>query len=226
MKRNNLLMLAYIIFIFICATVRFLGEFPQWQAIVAAITATSWVFSLADFDYTVANELHEISKDALKFSEFGIKRVQGLLKTAENFLSENKDKGNDELSEMEQEQRILYANTRQRGEACIKSYREIEATAKKSNHTADIAEKGASILTVVGFIGFFSIISFEGISKIFINSQDIMTVMAFGLILFTQYMDEASKKKRKKFQESTNAVNDNWNALKKSFDLEASHYAD
>lgn len=226
MKRNNLLMLAYIIFIFICAIVRLFGEFPRWQVLVAAITATSWVFSLADFDYTVANELHKISKDALKFSEVGINHVQGLLKAVENFLSENKDKRNDKLSEMEQEQRTLYDNIRQKGEGCIKSYREIEATARKNNHTADIAEKGASILTAVGFIGFFSIISFEGISKIFINSQDIMTVMAFGLILFTQYMDEASKKKRKKFQESINAVNENWNALQKIFDSEASHYAD
>ena len=226
MKRNNLLMIAYIIFIFICVVVRFLGEFPKWQVIVAAITATSWIFSLADFNYTVANELHTSSKEALECAETSIENIQAMLNTIDNFLRKNKGEAENELLKANQEQVDHYVRTRERATSCLGAYEKMESLAKKSSRLADIARKAASVLTVVGFVEFFSILSFERFSKVFIVSQDIMTVMAFGLILFTQYMGEVSKEKRQKYKKATDNINSGWKVLRKSFELEASHYAD
>lgn len=218
MKRNNLLMIAYIIFIFICVVVRLFEDFPQWQVLVAAITATSWVFSLADFNYTTANELHAMSKDTLTFTESNIDNIQGVLNKIDSFLSENTS----ELPKIEQEE---INNYKVRVQNCIKSSEKLKAEAEKSNCIANISGKMASAFTIVGFVGFFSILSFDKLSKMCTNSQDIMTVMAFGLILFTQYMGEISKEKREKQKEASDAIMNRWDTLRKSFELEVSHYA-
>lgn len=226
MKKNNLLMLAYITFIFICAIVRFFGDFPQWQVIVAAITATSWIFSLADFNYTAANELHSSSKEMLECAESSIENIQAMLNTIDVFLVENKSETENELLKAKQEQADYYGRARECAINSLDAYEKMKSLAKKNNRTADTAGKVASALTVVGFVEFFSVLSFERFSKVFINSQDIMTVMAFGLILLTQYMAEVSKENRQKLRESADAINSGWNALRESFELEASHYAD
>lgn len=222
MKRNNLFMLAYIIFIFICVAVRFFGEFPQWQVLVVAITATSWVFSLADFNHTVASELHAISKDILESEEACIENIQGMINAIDALLMGNSD----ESESAEKKQADYYVHAKQEAEKCLNACERLKMQAKKSDCTADIAEKMTSILTVVAFIGFFSILSFEEILRIFINNQDIMTAMAFGLILYTQYLGERSAEKRKKQKETADAINNGWNALRKSLEMEVASHAD
>ena len=222
MKRNSLLMLAYIIFIFICAIVRLFGEFPRWQVLVAAITATSWIFSLADFNYAVTSELHAISKDILEYEESCIENIQGMIDIIDAFLT--REKG--EPHEAERGKTEHYTRTKQEAEKCLTAFREMKTQAKRNNCFADVAGKWAAVLTIVGFVMFFSILSFEKIAQIFTKSQDIMTVMAFGLILFTQYMGEVSKGQREKQKEAADAVRNGWDSLHKSFELEVSHHAD
>lgn len=216
MKRNNCLMIAYIIFIFVCVVVRFFEEFPRWQVLVVAITATSWVFSLADFNYTTANELHAISKNTLTFIESNIDNIQVILNKID--LSENAS----ELSKIMQEKINNYKTSAQN---CIGSFEKLKVEAEKSKHIANLSEKMASIFIIVGFVGFFSILSFDELSKMFTNSQDIMTVMAFGLILFTQYMGEISKENREKQKEASDAIRNRWERLRRNFELEVSNNA-
>ena len=226
MKRNNLFMMAYIIFIFICAIVRLFGEFSHWQVIVAAITATSWIFALADFNHTAGSELNAISKVTLECAESSIENIQEMLTTINAFLNKNQTKAENELVRTKQEQVNHYVRTKEQVIKCLGNYEEMEFTAKKYSRVANISSRLAGTLTVVGFIGFFSILCFEGFSKIIISSQDIMTVMSFGIILLTQYMGDLSKEKRQKYKETTKNMDKGWKALKKSFELEVSKYAD
>ena len=221
MKRNNLFMVAYIIFIFICVAVRLFAEFPQWQLIVVAITATSWIFSLADFNYTVANEIRIISKDNLEFSEPNIENIQKMLNAIDVILDNSKD-GTPEATEKTN----YYNCIRQSAVNCIEDYRKLKSGTKRNNLLASIAAKLASTLTVVGFVSFFAIMSFDKFSKVFINQQDIMTVTAFGLILFTQYKSEIAKEERKKYKESAEQLSNRWNELREAFELEVSSHAD
>lgn len=221
MKRNNLFMVAYIIFIIICVIVRLFGEFPQWQVIVAAITTTSWIFSLADFNYTAANEIHVISKNNLEFSESNIENIQNMLNAIDTLLDESKD-GSPEATEKTNH----YNCIKQSAVKCMEDYKKLKSDTKRYNLIANISAKIASVLTVVGFVAFFAIMSFDEFSKVFINRQDIMTVMAFVIILYTQYMSETSKEDRKKTKESAEQLINRWNALRETFELEASNHAD
>lgn len=226
MKRNNSFMLAYIIFIFTCVVVRFSGDFPQWQILVAAITATSGIFSLADFNYTVSIELCEASKDTLKYAETAIEDIQEMLKAIDVFLDQSKNEENNELSRTEQERIDFYMQTKTKALSCLKDCEEMKYDTQKSKRIANVAEKIASTLTVVGFFLFFAIMAFEPVSKFFTNRQDVLTVLAFGTILWTQYLDETSKEKRKKIRKTSAAANAGWKDLRKSFEKGVSTHAD
>ena len=55
MKRNNIFMLAYIIFIFLCVEVKSFWDFPMWGKIIAAVTTASWLFAVSDCFSCAAN---------------------------------------------------------------------------------------------------------------------------------------------------------------------------
>ena len=49
MKRNNLFMLSYIVFIFISFVVRIFCEYPMWSTLVVSISVSSGIFAFADY---------------------------------------------------------------------------------------------------------------------------------------------------------------------------------
>jgi hypothetical protein len=48
MKRKDIFILAYIVFIFLSAIIRQFIDFPMWNKIVVAVTAVSWMIALSD----------------------------------------------------------------------------------------------------------------------------------------------------------------------------------
>lgn len=221
---NNSLMIAYIISIFICVFVRLFGEYPMWPTLVAAITTTSWMISLADSNYAVATECRKYSEDVLMYAEAATMDIQRILDAIDKLLVGN-DSGIDS-TQAGQEHLEHYSDTKKDVLHYLEQHQEIELKAHKILHYAGISEKIDVLLTVVGFVAFFAVLAFEQISKKLIDRQDIMTVMAFGLILLTQYVAAYSKEKRKQAQESYNRFMDGWTALRKSFESEVLHHAD
>lgn len=224
MKRNNSLMIAYIIFVFISATVRFFGEYPMWRTLVAAITTTSWMISLADFYYATAIELRISSKEDLRYAEAAILDIQGMLDAIEKILVKNENRINS--TQTSQENMAHYVDMKNGGLHFLEKHQKIRSMAEKDKNRSDIDEKIAAFFAVAGFIAFFMILAFEQISTMFIDQQDIMTVMAFGIILLTQYTDAYSKEKRKRTQESHDILIGGWEVLRKGYESEVLHYAD
>ena len=196
----------------------------MWPTLVAAITTTSWVISLADSSYTAAIECRKYSEDVLMYAEVATMDIQRILDAIDKLLAGND--GGIKSTQASQERLEHYLDTKKDVLHYLEQHQEIESKAHKILHYADISEKIGVLLTVVGFVAFFVVLAFEQISKKLIDRQDIMTVMAFGLILLTQYIAAYSKEERKQAQESYDRFLDGWTALRKSFESEVLHHAD
>lgn len=83
MKRNNLLMGAYIAFVFLCLIIRAFGEYPMWNAIVAAVTFSSAFFAYADFFFGYSKSLSDTCDVAEEFICVTKKRLYAETKSFE-----------------------------------------------------------------------------------------------------------------------------------------------
>lgn len=226
MKRNSSFMLAYIIFLAVCVVIRSFVEFPLWPALVAAITTASWIIALADFKYTIASELHLASKETSELAEAAIEDIQRILNTIDRILAENENIKKEELAPADQKRIEYCEKTKTKVLDSLENYKKRKLAIRNLKDRADKREKQGKVLTVVGFVAFFIILAFEPITKWFIDDQDVMTVGAFAIILYTQHEDEAIKEKRKNIRVFYDELNSEQEALRKSFELEVLHRAD
>lgn len=226
MKREKSLMIAYIVFIFICAIVRFLTIFPRWYALVAAITITSGLFSFADFFNTCAHEWRGIAQENGMYSEKTIPDIERMLKAMDVLFPKFEAGLIGQSPHLKQETIDQFLLNKEAAQTTLVAYQNMAEKVDRDKQFADIYERIAALLTVVGFIFFFVILTFEPIGSSLINSQDVITVVSFGLILLSRYLEDMSSTKRKKRQKDYDAVKNGWEALRKSFELEESHYAD
>lgn len=197
LKKNNLFMLAYILFLTICICVRIFGEFPMWSTIVSAITISSWFFAIADSNSSDATELRQINSIWLQYTDKektkANKILEHILAKKENFIKNDDEKN----KQMTQEITSLFDDVI-RNMNKIKEYdedvqKELESNEKKANRYG----KTATVYTILGFLTFFCIMSFKTISDIATGMQDTATVSAFGIILCTQYRSELRREKNK-----------------------------
>ena len=62
MKKQNLLMYAFVAFLFICLLVKPFWTFPMWDAFVIAISCASYFFAFGDYFNEHANRLFQHEK--------------------------------------------------------------------------------------------------------------------------------------------------------------------
>lgn len=179
MKRNNLFMLAYIIFIFAACWLKPFWEYSLWNKFVAAVTVTSFFLTISDLLYSLTRASDEIMKFELKYINEVEPEFALMKKSLEDYLElglfENKDCiiNNIKILEQSFEDMRNYSN-------------EIFERSKKCKNMANI-------ITVLGFLSFFLIIAIEQITFLIINSLDSITVSAFGFVLLTQYLSEEKR---------------------------------
>lgn len=200
MKRNNYFMIAYILFIGFCIIGRLFVEYESWGKLVAAVTCSSWFFAVADSHFSDVEYMQEYVEITTNYAKTNLKSIDTIIKGLQGRITKMKaELRDDDTSISDSEQLIKDLEE-------IKPYfqnkeTELDKERKKIKHHSFLSK----LYTVAGFFVFFLIMTFNVIAHIAEESQDFLTVVAFGSILLTQYFAplqrEQNAKKREEFEE-------------------------
>ena len=209
MKRNNIFMLAYIVFIFLCAWIKLIYDFPMWEIIVVAITTASWAFAISDCFSCISNIQKETYNSIYPLADtakYRISQIKKYLKTYEkDKLQENKINAIDSCENK-----------------CISIIDEIN----KMDKISRILEKTSVVFTFLGFLLFLCVLTFEPLYNYFFVRQDGATVLSFGMILLAQFGTNVGTNNINNMKKEFTAIVDGWDALLHSYEMEDKYNAD
>lgn len=183
MKRNNLLMGAYIAFVFLCFVIRLFEEYPMWNAIVAAVTFSSAFFAYADFFFGYSKALSDTCDIANEFICATKKRLNAETKSFEE-INAQMDRIPKEIFDFSELRETITPIQKKHDdmETWLTGYSEnIKQKQKKAKSNKFIAE----VLTFLGFLVFLCILVFLPITVAAVEAQDILSVLAFAVILLS-----------------------------------------
>lgn len=225
MKRDNILLPAYIMFLIIALCVRVFIDYPMWKTIVIAATCSSWLLAMADSDYVDAKNILTAVHKELEFCDSTLQEARRFLKILEHMEDvppvDLTHFSEDDITSREDQIVLL--------EKCEENFINRKAIAEKAIITAKQKVKISTIFTGLGFVVFFCILTFETVAQIAIIYQDIFTVSAFIIILATQ---RKSSKDEKKLEEQQTILNEHraaWEIIRKQYqklDMEETTNAD
>lgn len=202
MKRNNMFMLAYIIFIFISLVVRFFFDYEMWAPIISAITIASCMFAVSDIFYAAATTYSDDAKTFIPMLDGAlqkIERIEATYKTNESDITRCREMGSG-LAGVLSEWPTMVNETK-----C--ELHNIKKTVNRKMTVAKVCNNLVNPLTVIGFLSFFCTITFEPINNLMVSIQDFLTVFAFGIILVTQYFSNYSKEQHNELEAHYNEAN-------------------
>ena len=218
MKRNtnNILMLAYITFIFVAVFTKRLYDTSKWHSIIAAITVTSWTIVLSDLVATMALLLQE-SIQATKG------KMESLLFRIRHNLSVNNRL--DVILVDEHGERTGKTMKETLSSMAMSAQRSLK-TIEKQEKSSKAFEVAACVLLYVAFILFFSTLLFEPVYSFFGKKLDGLSALAFGTILAGQYLENIMRGRISKMGEELTTLNEGMELLNKSYEREAKSHAD
>ena len=221
MKRNDMFMLAYIIFMVIAVVTRIFFDYQMWKPLVAAITCSSWMFAVADHYLLVSNEVLKLTSKQKELMEYALKQYTKTATAIDNRIeslnnSRNKDSA---TSSINNELEYLF-KTKSNLSFCQNGYSKMEKTLNSIINKNKKHQQEARIYTVVGFLLFFCTITFEPISSFAIKIQDLLSVLAFTMILFTNYSTVQKRDAWMEIEETHYAMNNAIDLIRESFEKE------
>ena len=216
MKRNNLFMLAYIIFIFVSSWLRVVYDYPMWPKLVAAITIASFFLIISDLVYSLIKNTYENMQTETEYIAVIQEEFGAMQKYAQEYLKEKVDKI-DEIKKVKIEETIESMDGK------LKSIRE---RAKNIINYCEKYKIVADTFTVLGFLSFFFILVFETVSSFIIGILDLITVLSFGFVLLTQYFSEKQINDIAEVVADDTDMKNSIMALKNYYQQEVLHNAD
>ena len=216
MKRNNLFMLAYIIFIFVSSWLRVVYDYPMWPKLVAAITIASFFLIISDLVYSLIKNTYENMQTETEYIAVIQEEFGAMQKYAQEYLKEKVDKI-DEIKKVKIEETIESMDGK------LKSIRE---RAKNIINYCEKYKIVADTFTVLGFLPFFFILVFETVSSFIIGILDLITVLSFGFVLLTQYFSEKQINDIAEVVADYTDIKNSIMALKNYYQQEVLHNAD
>ena len=216
MKRNNLFMLAYIIFIFVSSWLRVVYDYPMWPKLVAAITIASFFLIISDLVYSLIKNTYENMQTETEYIAVIQEEFSAMQKYAQEYLKEKVDKI-DEIKKVKIEETIESMDGK------LKSIRE---RAKNIINYCEKYKIVADTFTVLGFLSFFFILVFETVSSFIIRILDLITVLSFGFVLLTQYFSEKHRNDIAEVVADYTDIKNSIMALKNYYQQEVLHNAD
>lgn len=216
MKRNNLFMLAYIIFIFVSSWLRVVYDYPMWPKLVAAITIASFFLIISDLVYSLIKNTYENMQTETEYIAVIQEEFGAMQKYAQEYLKEKVDKI-DEIKKVKIEETIESMDGK------LKSIRE---RAKNIINYCEKYKIVADTFTVLGFLSFFFILVFETVSSFIIGILDLITVLSFGFVLLTQYFSEKQINDIAEVVADYTGMKNSIMALKNYYQQEVLHNAD
>ena len=192
------LMLAYIIFLCVCCVVKIIGdmfsyEFIMWPKIVVAATIASYFFSMSTLPKLNAKMMRKAHNNILEQN-----RLYTKICNHKNIISKSPS-GKKALDYAEQTQ--------------------LDNEEKLAYHEKEIAEaeKRAFRWDIYGFLSFFCIFTFDEVYMYFYGMQEMLTLLAFIIVLGVDYLDSIFiKKYEDQAQDAINTLNELLTILEES----------
>ena len=203
------LVVAYIVFLILSVFVYFASmifkfNYSVWKQIVAAATVASYFFSMAGFlkaqvgvHKRIISSCENLINLYIKQDEVFRKTVGGLKKVASEKCA---------AEEIE----AAYTST-------------VDAAKKLIEYNSSKIKRSERYVfgcNTLGFLFFFCIVIFDVIYVKISNFQDLLTLLAFIVVLISDYMSEyASEKFSECFENLCSQTQENVNSLNKSYQL-------
>ena len=207
MKRNNIFMLAYIIFIFLCVEVKSFWDFPMWGKIIAAVTTASWLFALSDCFSCAADLLRKVTNTQSPLIDAGLYELAQMKEYLRKRTPEDTNEGIQEV------------------EACEVRCNRMRITLRRMRTNAKAFEAVSIIVTLIAFLTFLCVLCFDFFYSYFVPRQDSMTVISFGMILLAQFGLSVGSEYITKMNNDLDAIIKGWTALVNVYKEEAKYNA-
>ncbi len=202
MKRHNLLLFTYIIFTIICLVVRSFTEFATWSYVVSAVAIASAFLAYADFFYIHSKYYSDSGDMDQRFVAERSKKIEKEKAISVDVcvkISELKSKGIDVAQYEKSFENENY--WRSEAEKILSEIKE-RANLKHKKHKKYLVI--ADILTFLAFLSFLCLITFSDIANMLSKAQDIISIIAFTIVLSSQYVNLIFSEKQSKEQELHN----------------------
>ena len=209
MKRTNIFMLAYIVFIFLCAWIKPIYDFPMWERIVIAITTASWAFAISDCCLSISSlqkEIYETHNPLVDTARFRINQIK------EHILKRQSEEPDESAIEIV--------------DSCKKRCENLLGVISKMNKTSKIFEIVSIVITFFAFLLFLCTLSFDPVYNFFFVRQEGFTVLSFGMILLAQFLTNIGSDYINNIKKEFAAILNGWEALLHSYETEEKHNAD
>lgn len=208
MKKQNLLMYAFVAFLFICLLVKPFWTFPMWDAFVIAISCASYFFAFGDYFNEHANRLFQHEKmheRHLEILRTGKPIIEKVKRITNNTLSLENSARSEHFAALE----VLHSST----DILEDIERSFETQIKYSEKSIDRYNKGgkryqiyASFVNAIGFVAFLCVLTFFVDSQWLVSMQDSLSAWAFAIIMLTQCLKLIDANYFEKDEESSNQL--------------------
>lgn len=197
MKRNNQIMIAYIVAIFLGIAVKLFWDYPMWEIIVAAVTCSSACFSISDGILNHASDL----RDEIQLTSMFSKDMHDLYSDF-LVLSEKKinigETGETDGGDAQNGNTKLLTICRNFALEMIETHQKEVDDIKNKEKQIRCLTFISNLFVIAGFFLFFCFTMFPELQKVVAAKLDIISVFSFAVILLTQYL--AAWKKEKHFR--------------------------
>ncbi len=186
MKRNNIFMWAYIVFIFVASILRLFVAYDFWNSIVIAVTISSMVFAFEDL-YVRRAKFYNSSKENLQTIYSQAKkhfdRSKEYIEEATAVLNEVKA-----LNVVLPESFLTLQIPDSSNEKAQETFNSLKEMISKLEKDAKKFKKTAYIFAFIGFFCLFSFLVICELCRIPLIIQELITVFSFAIILLTQQL--------------------------------------
>lgn len=186
MKRNDIFLFSYIAFIIICLVVRSLGEYESWQAIVSAVAISSSLFTCGEYFSIYANYFFRHCNADEEFVKSircrNLDTRQEIIKLCDTLAKTNIE-GLETSEDIKNFTQV--SNGTIRFESFLDDYENKISSDRNKQKAYNII---ANTFKVAAFLAFLCIIAFPVLAEGMYAVQDIVSVLAFLLILISQYV--------------------------------------
>lgn len=186
LKRNDVFLFSYIAFIVICLFVRSWGEYGSWPAIVSAIAISSALLTCAEYFGIYANYFSRRSDADEEFVKSircrNLDARQEIIKLCDTLAKTNIE-GLETSEDIKNFTQVSDGTIR--FESFLDDYEKLISSYRNKQKAYNIV---ANTFRVAAFLAFLCIITFPVLAEGMYAAQDIVSVLAFLLILISQYV--------------------------------------
>lgn len=207
MKKQDIFLFAYIVFILVCVVVHQSGNYPKWESTVAAVSFSSMFLAYADVFMVVSKGVLKVCDTGISTMNIMNKRLRAEKEALEEIStlisSVPKDKFN--ISEIE----CAFDEMEKKHEELETEFLNFERDHKKLFYRSKNTGCMSNVMYFLGFFSFLCIMSFYPITDKTNELQTVVSVIAFVIVLSTQLFNSLLATiidKRRKQAENKNSV--------------------